>query len=74
MLKYAEKVYGLCSQLRLVQDGRVNARILTQSVLLSFLMLQLARLGSLNAFEQIEGALGLEKVVGERTAQRRCDG
>ena len=64
MLKYAEKVYGLCSQLRLVQDGRVNARILTQSVLLSFLMLQLARLGSLNAFEQMKAPPAWKKWLG----------
>lgn len=52
VLKYAEKVYGIDTRFRSVEDGRAKARIPTGRVVLSFLLIQLARLGSLNAFEQ----------------------
>jgi len=52
ILKYGEKVYGLCSGLRAVKDGRVKPRIPAGRAALGYLMLMLARLGSLNALEQ----------------------
>ena len=52
VLKYAQKVYGLCMQLRGVGDGRVKPRIPAGRVALSYVLLLLARLGSLNALEQ----------------------
>ncbi|MCF6285191.1 MAG: hypothetical protein L3K26_08370, partial [Candidatus Hydrogenedentes bacterium] len=52
ILKYGEKVYGLCSDLREVKDGRLKPRIPAGRAALGYLMLMLARLGSLNALEQ----------------------
>lgn len=52
MLKYAERVYGICTRLRAVGDQRKKARIPAGRVALSYVMLFLARLGSLNALEQ----------------------
>lgn len=51
---YGEKVYGLCSGLRAVKDERVKPRIPAGRVALGYLVLMLARLGSLNALEQRE--------------------
>jgi len=52
VLEYAEKVYGICTQLRAVQDGREKPRIAAGRVTLSYVILLLARLGSLNALDQ----------------------
>lgn len=52
ILKYGEKIYGLCSGLRAVKDGRVKPRIPAGRAALGYLLLILARLGSLNALEQ----------------------
>ena len=48
-MKYGEKIYGLCSALRAVKDGRVKPRIPGGRAALGYLLLMLARLGSLNA-------------------------
>ncbi len=56
MLKYAEKVYGICTRLRAVCDNREKPRIPAGRVALSYVVLFLARLGSLNALEQREPA------------------
>jgi len=52
IMNYAEKIFGLCRGLREVPDGRVKPRISAGRVALAYLMLMLARLGSLNALEQ----------------------
>lgn len=52
ILKYGEKIFGLCSGLRAVRDGRQKPRIPAGRAALSYMMLMLARLGSLNALEQ----------------------
>ena len=64
MVRYAQKVYGLCSQLREVRDGRAKPRIPAGRVALSFLMLFLGRLGSLNALEQRKAAPYWRKWLG----------
>ena len=62
MLKYAEKVYGLCTGLWSVQDGRVKPRIPAGRAALSYVLLLLARLGSLNALEQRAPSPAWEKL------------
>jgi hypothetical protein len=52
VLKYAEKVYGLCTRLRAVRDQREKPRIPAGRAALSYVLLFLARLGSLHALEQ----------------------
>jgi hypothetical protein len=52
VLKYGEKIYGLCSGLRKVKDERVRPRVPAGRVALAYLILMLSRLGSLNAIEQ----------------------
>jgi hypothetical protein len=52
ILKYAQKVFSLCSGLREVRDGRTKPRVPAGRAALAYLMLMLARLGSLNALEQ----------------------
>jgi hypothetical protein len=52
ILKYAQKVYGLCARLRAVRDQREKPRVPAGRVALGYLLLLLARLGSLNALEQ----------------------
>lgn len=64
ILKYAEKVFGLCSGLRALKDGRVKARIPAGRVALAYLMLMLARLGSLNALEQRRASVPWAKWLG----------
>ena len=64
VLKYAEKVYGLCTRLRGVRDGRVRPRIPAGRVALSCVLLLLARLGSLNALEQREPSPAWAKWLG----------
>ncbi len=51
-MKYGEKICGLCSGLREAGDGRVKPRIPAGRAALGYLILMLARLGSLNALEQ----------------------
>ena len=64
MLKYAEKVYGLCTHLRGVKDGRVKPRIHAGRVALSYVLLLLVRLGSLNALEQRKPPASFAKWLG----------
>ena len=78
VLKYGEKMYGLCSGLQAVKDGRVQPRIPAGRVALGYVMLMLARLGSLNALEQrqappawvrwLGGALPSADVMGDVAA------
>jgi hypothetical protein len=51
VLQYAENVYGLCTRLGAVHDKRDKPRIPAGRVATSYVLLFLARLGSLNAFE-----------------------
>lgn len=53
-LRYGEKVYGLCSRLRAVRDGRRHPRVPADRTALAWLLLLLGRKGSLNAMEQCE--------------------
>lgn len=52
LLRYAEKMYGLWAQLRAVKDSRRQPRIPAGRVAVHYVLLLLARLGSLNAMEQ----------------------
>jgi len=52
LLRYGEKIFSLCSALRAVKDGRVKPRIPAGRAALLYVMLMVARLGSLNALEQ----------------------
>lgn len=52
ILGYGDKMFGLCGALRGVGDGRVKPRVPGGRVALSFVLLLLSRLGSLNALEQ----------------------
>jgi len=52
ILKYGEKIFGVCSALASVRDERVKPRIPAGRVALAYLLLLLSRLGSLNALEQ----------------------
>jgi hypothetical protein len=54
ILKYSEKVYGLCTLLGGVGDKRRKPRIPAGRVALCYVLLFLSRLGSLNALEQRE--------------------
>lgn len=83
IVRYGEKIYGLCTGLRAVQDGRVNPRIPAGRAALGYLMLMLARLGSLNALEQrqappswekwLEGPLPSARVMGNVATTLRLD-
>lgn len=83
MLRYAEKVYGICTRLRAVRDGRPKPRIPAGRVALSYVLLMLARLGSLNALEQREpggpwvkwlgGPLPSADVMGDVASSLRLD-
>ena len=64
VLQYAEKVYGLCTRLRAVRDQREKPRIPAGRAALSYVVLLLARLGSLNALEQREPAWAWIKWLG----------
>ena len=64
LLKYADKLYGLCSGLRAVQDQRVKPRIPAGRVALAYLMLMVTRLGSLNALEQRKAPASWAKWLG----------
>jgi hypothetical protein len=83
ILKYADKLYGLCRGLREVKDGRIKPRINAGRVALAYLMLMLARLGSLHALEQrkapvpwvkwLGGPLPLADMMGDVAATMRLD-
>ncbi len=83
ILKYAEKIFGLCSALGAVEDGRVKPRIPAGRAALGYLLLMLARLGSLNALEQrhapalwvkwLGGPLPSADVMGDVAATLRLD-
>jgi len=64
VLTYAEKIYGLCTQLRAVGDGRGKPRIPAGRVALGYVLLLLARLGSLHALEQRKAAPAWVKWLG----------
>lgn len=64
ILKYGEKVYGVCSGLRAITDKRVKPRIPAGRAALGYLLLMLARLGSLNALEQREATPAWIKWLG----------
>ncbi len=78
ILAYGEKIFGLCTGLREVGDGRAKARVSAGRVALAYLLLSLSRLGSLNALEQrrrprtyakwLGGALPSADVMGEAAA------
>lgn len=81
--RYAEKVYGLYTGLQRVKDGRVKPRIAAGRAALCYVMLLLARLGSLNGLEQrrptpgwvkwLGGALPSADVMGDVAASLRLD-
>lgn len=52
VLRYGEKMYALCTWLGEVRDGRTKPRVSAGRVALNYVLLILARLGSLNAMEQ----------------------
>lgn len=52
VLRYGEKIFGVSTRLRAVQDERVRPRIPGGRAALAYLLVLLARLGSLNALEQ----------------------
>ena len=67
-LDYADKVFGLSQALSQITDTRTVAQIPTSSVLWSSMMMQVTRLGSLNALEvelrwpkRVEGLIGPQK-------------
>lgn len=67
-LDYTDKVFGLSQALSHITDTRSAPRIRTSSVLWSSFMMQVARLGSLNALEvelrlpkRIKGLMGPQK-------------
>ena len=64
LLRYGETIFGVCSALRAVKDGRVKPRIPAGRVALLYVMLMLARLGSLNALEQRKASASWEKWLG----------
>jgi len=64
LLRYGEKIFGLCSGLRAVKDGRVSPRIPAGRAALLYVMLMMARLGSLNALEQRKALATWEKWLG----------
>ena len=65
---YADKVFNFSKTLSEITDTRSKAQISTQSVLISSLIMQLTRLGSLNALDaelrlpkKIESFIGKDK-------------
>ena len=64
LLKYADKIFGLCRGLRTVRDERAKPRIPAGRVALAYVMLMLTRLGSLNALEQREAPAPWAKWLG----------
>ena len=82
-MDYAEKIYGLCRTLGALNDERVRPRVPAGRVALAYLMLMLARLGSLNALEQhkapkawgkwLDGPLPSADVMGQVAATMRLD-
>lgn len=64
LLNYAEKVFDLSSALSQITDSRTYPQIPTSVVAKSVLAMHLARLGSLNAIEQLKESRSLCKHVG----------
>jgi Transposase DDE domain len=64
VLKYAQKIFGLCDGLRRIKDGRIKPRVPAGRAALAYLMLLLARLGSLNALEQRKAPAAWAKWLG----------
>jgi hypothetical protein len=65
---YSDKVFGFSKSLSEITDTRVKPQINTQSVLMSSIIMQLTRLGSLNALDtelrlpkRIENFIGKDK-------------
>jgi hypothetical protein len=65
---YADKVFDLSKSLCEITDTRIKPQISTQSVLMSSLIMQMTRLGSLNALDtelrlpkKIENFIGKDK-------------
>lgn len=54
-MKYSDKVFDLSSRIEVIQDSRARARIRTQTIFSSALVMSLSQLGSLNALEQANG-------------------
>jgi len=64
VLKYAQKMYGLCQALREVKDARVKPRVSAGRAALAYLIVHLTRLGSLNALEQCKAPKSWLKWLG----------
>ena len=64
LFKYGETMFDLCSRLLAVKDGRVKPRIPAGRVALLYVMLMVARLGSLNALEQRKAPAAWAKWLG----------
>ncbi len=64
MLGYGEKIFGVCTALGNTKDERVQPRIPAGRVAVAYLILMLARLGSLNALEQRKSSKFWEKWLG----------
>jgi len=83
ILRYGETFCGLWSRLRVVKDGRPKARVAAGRVAVAYVLLMLARLGSLNAFEQgappaawtrwLGGALPSADVMGDAVTSMRLE-
>lgn len=64
IVRYGEKMFGIAARLRAVRDGRRKPRIPAGRAAMGYLLLQLARLGSLNALEQRKAAPAWVKWLG----------
>lgn len=64
VLRYGEKVFGVCTALGNMKDERIRPRIPGGRVALAYLMLMLTRLGSLNALEQRKSSRIWQKWLG----------
>ena len=83
LLRYGEKIFRIGSRLRAVHDARVKPRIPGGRAALAYLLLFLARLGSLNALEQrkappqwrrwLGGPLPSADVMGDVAATMRLE-
>lgn len=66
MLKYAQKTFGVLSKFDRVADGRKLPQIPTGVVAKSIFLMCLAKLGSLNALEQLRTHGTLKKYIGSK--------
>lgn len=64
VVRYGEKHCGLWSRLRLVKDGRRKPRVAAGRVAVAYVLLMVARLGSLNALEQGEPSAAWRRWLG----------